>query len=114
MNVIENENTVFYDVDDTLVMHNVPYDDHDIVIVNPYDNGPNYLGIHQKHISLLKQHKGRGKFIVVWSAAGAKWAETVVKALGIESFVDLIITKPSAYVDDLTGNEILGTRIYLK
>lgn len=125
MIVNENENIVCYDVDDTLVMwdnqrFDTPYDENGVLdpkrrpFIDPYDNSTNYLAPNKKHIALLKKHKGRGCFVVVWSAAGVKWAESVIKELGLESYVDVVTTKPSKYVDDLPGNEILGTRIYLK
>ncbi len=119
---IDNENIVAYDIDDTIVMWTHLFDrQHSDIIegealpfLDPYDNSINYLHPHKKHIALMKKHKGRGKFIIVWSAAGVKWAESVIKTLGLEDYVDLITTKPNTYVDDLPGNEILGTRIYLK
>lgn len=122
MIVNEKENIVCYDVDDTLVMwddlfdrpHNNSMGAEAQPFVDPYDNSTNYLFPHRKHIGLLKKHAGRGCMVVVWSAAGVKWAESVIKALGLEQYVDVVTTKPSKYVDDLPGNEILGTRIYLK
>lgn len=122
MKKIKNENIVAYDVDDTLVMWDHLFDrPHDNglgeqaqAFIDPYDNSTNYLFPHKKHIALLRKHKGRGCYVRVWSAAGVEWAEAVIKQLGLEEFVDSVETKPSKYVDDLPGNEILGTRIYLK
>lgn len=124
MIINEKENIVCYDVDDTLVMwgsnFDSPYDDNGVIdpkrkaFIDPYDNSTNYLTPHKKHIGLLKKHKGRGCMVVVWSAAGVKWAESIIKELGLEEYVDVVTTKPSKYVDDLPGSEILGTRIYLK
>lgn len=115
MHVIEDENVVCFDVDDTLVMWNskcVPT--HKIDILCPYSNSFNFLKPHMAHIDLLKKYKGRGLTVVVWSAGGYKWAEAVVKALELEAFVDYVMTKPSKIVDDLMPNEIFTTRIYLK
>lgn len=124
MEVITHENIAAFDVDDTLVMwdsqferQDFPYDPElrtKVPITDPYDGSVNYLKPHRKHINLLKKYKGRGMLVVVWSAAGYKWAEAVVKALGIEEYVDYILTKPTKLIDDLTPNEVFGTRIYLK
>jgi hypothetical protein len=51
---------------------------------------------------------------MVWSAGGVQWAKTVVNTLGLADYVDLIITKPSKFVDDLPADQVLGQRIYLK
>ncbi len=114
MIVNKNENVVCYDVDETLVLW---FNDCDpskkISITCPYSGAPTLLKPHARHIDLLKKHHGRQNYVIVWSAAGTLWAEAVVKALGIEAYVDEIMTKPSKYVDDLPGNEILGPRIYL-
>lgn len=124
MNIIENENIVCYDTDDTLVKwpdnYTTPYapagtfEYNRKCFTDPYDNSSNYLIPHEKHIALLKKHKGRGQFVIVWSAAGVKWAESVVKTLNLESYVDLIMTKPTKLVDDLPVHEIFPVRIYLK
>lgn len=115
MIVIDNEQVVMYDCDDTLVMWFSGCDPSEkIEIICPYGGTETWLKPHKRHIELLKQHKARGNTIVVWSAAGYKWAEAVVKALELDVYVDFIMTKPNKYVDDLTADEILGTRIYLE
>jgi hypothetical protein len=122
MKKIENENIVAYDVDDTLVMwddlfdrpHANQYGEDAVAFFDPYDGSTNYLFPHYKHVNLLKKHKGRGCYVRVWSAAGVKWAESVIKTLGLEEYVDSVETKPSKYVDDLPSGEILGSRIYLR
>lgn len=117
MDVIANENVAVFDCDDTIVMWDSQFDRDDytkIPFVDPYDGSVNYLKPHRKHIALLKKYKGRGMTVIVWSAAGYKWAESIVKTLELEEFVDVIMTKPSKFIDDLTPNEVFGTRIYLK
>lgn len=116
MLVIENERIIASDVDDTLVLWSDNcYQPHDgaIRFVDPYDNSVVYLTPHQRHIDLLKKWKGRGYFIEVWSAAGVKWAETVVRTLKLQDTVDLVSTKREKYLDDLLAHEVLGMRVYL-
>lgn len=126
MEVIYNEQIVCFDCDDTLVLWPENHPNHfpnasfaqpspgSIPITDPYDNSVNYLIPHTKHISLLKKYKGRGNYIRVWSAAGVKWAEAVVKALAIEDYVDSVETKPLKLIDDLPVDRIFETRLYLK
>jgi FMN phosphatase YigB (HAD superfamily) len=111
MKFIDNELVVMFDCDDTLVMHN---DQGNLLIEDPY-NTYTFIDVerHERHIKLLKDFKGRGYTVVVWSAAGAKWAMKVVEALKLEDYVDLVISKPLKYVDDLPAEKILGSRIYL-
>lgn len=108
----ENEKTVFIDCDDTLVMH---YDEpRELWIPDPYTTGYSQrVRPHERHIKLLKDFKARGYTVVVWSAAGGPWARNVVEALELERHVDLIMSKPLKYVDDLPATEVMGIRIYL-
>ncbi len=116
MKVINIESTIFIDVDDTLVMwkeaETAKADDM-IKVQCPHYNTNQFLVPHKGHIKILKDRKARGSFIVVWSAGGFAWAEAVVKALGLEQYVDLVMTKPHAYIDDKQAEEIMGERIYL-
>lgn len=105
-----------FDVDQTLVSER--RDEHsaregDLEIMNPYTNDKCFVSPHKGHIDLLKEMFGRGRYVVVWSAAGGKWADAVVKKLNLEQYVHLVITKPLAYVDDKPVESWLNTRIYL-
>lgn len=115
MKVIRCETNANYDVDDTLVMweanHTQPGEGK-IAIVDPNDNQTVYLKPHKKHIKILKDLKSRGYYITVWSAGGYGWAEAVVKTLGIEEHVDVVMTKPIKFFDDLPLSE-LGSRVYI-
>lgn len=109
---IESEMLIYCDCDDTLVMHNVKGKKLDFI--DPYSKEIICLVPHKKQIKLLKDFKIRGYKIVVWSAAGALWAKEVVNKLELNDWVDLIISKPLKYIDDLPANEIMGSRVYLK
>lgn len=114
MKVIKNEQLVMIDCDDTLVMWGSENQDYRIVnITDPYDGKPVTLRAHAGHIKVLKDRKARGSFIVVWSAGGYMWAEAVVKALGLEEYVDIVSSKPFMYIDDREAADILGERLYL-
>ena len=115
MKKIDNEQVYMFDVDDTLVRWPSNFmlpDDGRVRIVDPNDGEVVYLYPIKRHIKLLTAMKGRGRLIVVWSGNGAAWAEAVIKALGLELSVDLIMTKPLGYVDDLSCESWMGPRIY--
>ena len=107
------EHVVAYDVDNTLVTQDDTLEI-GIEITNPYNGYIHTFRPHYRHIALLKAHSTRGKHVLVWSAAGALWAQAVVIALNLEDYVDSIETKPELLIDDLPVNEIFPSRIYLK
>lgn len=115
MQILESEFIVTCDVDETLIMHN---SSGIRALINPYSNEIVDFNAHTRHIDLIVQYRNRGYKVVVWSAAGYKWAQVVVEYLKKEfpKFdVDMVMTKPSKYIDDLeTATEILGQRVYLK
>ncbi len=115
MFVVENEKTAYWDVDDTLVMHHM--EDHPKAIEVVYDDGrkqiKHLLVPHQDHIDELKLLYRTGWEIIVWSAGGYKWAHSVVKALKLEEFVDVVMAKPSRYYDDLPPQEFMIAHNYI-
>jgi hypothetical protein len=110
MIIIENEHIAAFDIDQTLFMHD---ESSTCGIINPNSGSQIFGYANLKHIELMKQFKGRGMFVVVWSKSGTKWAEAVVKNLELTPYVDLIISKFDRYVDDLKAHQVLGERIYL-
>lgn len=114
MKVNYNECIFPFDVDKTLVSarrkHAIPGD---IAIINPYTLETVYVKPHFGHVDLLKEMKGRGRYVRVWSAAGVKWAEAVVNALKLDKYVDDVETKPLAYVDDKPVESWLNNKIFL-
>ena len=116
MKVFENEQVYFWDIDNTMISGRRRGSDHDfdeVKIYNPYTCEMVYTTPNFGHIDLMKEMKGRGRANVVWSAAGAQWAKAVIEALELQSYVDLIITKPLGYVDDQKASEFMSNHIYL-
>lgn len=115
--IVKNDMIVFCDVDDTLLMWNdVNWQgpgDNQIEITDPTDNSIVHLKPHVQHIALLKKYQAQGYTVIVWSAAGYRWADAAVKALKLEDVVTLVMSKPLKYVDDLTAKDILGNRVYI-
>lgn len=116
MQVLKNELVVFTDIDDTLVIWtDKPFEPSEgsVKIVDPYDQSPLYLVPHTRHIKLLADYKARGYTVIAWSANGYAYVETVIKTLGIESTIDIAMSKPGKYMDDLHAKDILGQRVYI-
>ena len=104
---------IFVDVDDTLVLWGKPWSPASITI--HCCGRMELLEPHKLHIDCLKRAKKNGNCIVVWSGAGAEWANDVIEALELRKFVDVILAKPIAYIDDQSGSDILpeAQRIFL-
>ena len=106
-----DNNTTFFDVDDTLVLHNVSSDPEKAIVIK--SNSISISAIpNTKLINKLKSLKNKGSTIVVWSGGGSDWAEEVVNALELNQYVDCILSKPTRYYDDLDCTEWMPTRKY--
>ena|SRR5271157_4505709 len=100
-----NENIVCFDVDDTLVMWEIPPGrEKDCVLFNSFGTAE-WLLPHGPHIKMMKQFKARGQKVIVWSQGGAQWAAEVIKSLKLEEFVDVVMTKPKWIIDDKAAAE---------
>lgn len=117
MQIIKNDMVVVIDCDDTLVMWNdVKYwkpGPEQVEILDPTDNTIIYLKLHKEHIKLARKYKNQGYTVIVWSAGGWRWAEAVARQLEMTDFVDICMSKPLKYVDDLPGDKVLGSRVYI-
>jgi hypothetical protein len=62
----------------------------------------------------MKKHKARGHKIVVWSAGGWEWAKSVVETLELTEIVDLVMSKPAWFYDDIPSSSFMPehNRIY--
>ena len=102
--------TVFFDVDDTLVMWDEKVKG-DTVAIN-CDGHLVHMVVNKGNLEELKRHGSRGIDVIVWSKGGVHWAQQVVRALKLERYVAAIMTKPFCYYDDLENP--LGERRHYK
>jgi hypothetical protein len=115
MQVIKNELSVFVDCDDTLVMWDNPTVDGVGKLGISFAGKTVFLTPHQYHIDLVKMYKQRGYHVTIWSANGWAHAEKVCKATKLEEFTDIVMCKPTKYMDDNPdAASILGPRVYCK
>jgi FMN phosphatase YigB (HAD superfamily) len=112
-------NTIYFDCDDTLVLHRDMVSSEVLEakgIPIPIHNFGFWVVPHLPHIEMLKDCKSKGQVVVVWSQGGSDWAEAVVDALGLRDHVDLCVCKPHWFVDDLMTFMFMpeSCRIYKK
>ncbi len=113
MKIIKNENVLVCDVDETLIVSTPSKDLKSRPIWDQVTQAFLNVQPHEPHVRLLREEKARGRFIIVWSRGGHAWAEAVVKGLGLLGTVDLIMSKPYAYVDDMPVERWLTERIFI-
>lgn len=106
--------TAFFDVDDTLLMWDMPeYALEDEIVEVTCRGLTSKRCINSYNLDLLHKMARSGHGIVVWSAGGSDWAEAAVIALGIEDIVDVVTGKASYYIDDLADPaKVLGKHGY--
>jgi hypothetical protein len=114
MRQIKNNRTIFCDVDGTLLEHTKD-DTLDYVAVPDAVNLGKYIKAvpNYNNIRILKEEHARGAFVVVWSKGGNQWAADVVVSLELSNYVDLIMDKPTAYIDDLPVEQWCRDRIFI-
>lgn len=101
MRVIKNDHIDCFDIDDTLILwKSAPQENSKTEMFGEIE-----ATIHKSHIDEIKRSKMVGRLVVVWSKGGYKYAERVVKQLGLTSYVDVVMSKPSRYFDDLDAND---------
>jgi hydroxymethylpyrimidine pyrophosphatase-like HAD family hydrolase len=104
MKLIENENVVFIDVDETLV-HHVPSSEwcpqqQTTPMKLNYYNMSFFVFPIKENIELLRAYKARGYTVFVWTNNGYRWGKEVINALDLNNYVDFVMTKPAKVVDD--------------
>jgi len=129
MIVVPCKQTVFCDVDDTLVLWSPTQEQLEkegidfecpgsfALIDDELVKSPPWIARlvpHKLHIEQLRKHKMRNHTIIVWSAGGWDWAEAVVRTLKLENVVDLVISKPTWVYDDLQPAEFMPKPQWMK
>jgi hypothetical protein len=115
MKILAKEQIVFFDIDSTLILENQPSSMHDIKVEDPLDSTHHvWVQPHTAMIRLLKEEYSRGSTVIVWSRGGYQWAANVIKALGLEEMVNMAMSKPMVYFDDMPIEKWLPYRVYLE
>jgi len=111
MYILPEGRVAYFDVDDTLVEWEESGEGDDRIAIQ-MGNYWSHKKVIRIHVEELIRQKKSGTHIVVWSAGGSKWAEACVKALKIEEYVDVILTKPDRIYDDKDPLEWMPNRRY--
>lgn len=110
--ILNYDRVLFVDVDDTLVTFEYkPEDISKCVLIGVGDFKKSALPL-LTNIDKLRNARVRGHGVVVWSQGGYEWASEVVRALNLEAYVDLIVSKPNWIYDDLPVEAWMGPRFY--
>jgi hydroxymethylpyrimidine pyrophosphatase-like HAD family hydrolase len=109
MKTINSDKVVCFDVDDTLISQDPEQKSKykTKAVIDCYGFKTDVCVI-DFNVEAIKRHKRQGQIIIVWSAAGHKWAESVVKSLGLTKYVDYAMSKPNWYYDDLHVEKWMG------
>jgi FMN phosphatase YigB (HAD superfamily) len=100
MITFKERKTVYFDCDDTLLEWKTCSEDEEGALRIENNGHAFYKKVISANVEALIDHSLAGHLVVVWSAGGSTWAETIIKALNIELYVDVILNKPDFYYDD--------------
>lgn len=110
---LKDAKIAYFDVDETLISWDrCDSDDIDSVEIVSKDGETFHKRMINENITKLIELKLVGHTIIVWSAGGGEWAARVVKALDIENYVDVCLTKPDYYYDDKDVTEWMPQRSF--
>lgn len=93
--------TLYVDCDDTLIEWTMPSEDQKETVQITCEGITDTYRYNSNNIEYLKQMARRGHRVVVWTQAGASWADAIVKALNLQQYVFACLTKPCYYMDDI-------------
>lgn len=116
MRTLEGDNNICVDVDDTLVSWAEadektgpqPHPDCKLIEIEHEGRSASYW-VYPFNVQSLKTHHQKGHNVIVWSGSGYEWARTVVKALGLSDYVDLVMSKPRWLLDDMLPERFMPT-----
>lgn len=105
MYVVPQGNTVYFDVDDTLIYWDDEKIDSSILdlarMIRIELNGQEIIRYSiEENVREIMLQKLSGCHVVVWSASGSQWAAAVIEALEMSEYVDVVVSKPTQYYDD--------------
>jgi hypothetical protein len=116
MRIIKSENIKPFDIDNTLILPIDPSKVSTGRIVDVYDAITKRfirMQVHEPNVRLLIEEAHRGAYIIVWSRSGYEWAANVIRALDLVPQVNLVLSKPLVYFDDMDVSQWLKDRVYL-
>ncbi len=115
MKIVKSERVTPFDVDCCLIYPNAEGNEDmpGVMIYDAVDQKYLHLKYNPNMVRLLREEHERGSYIIVWSRSGWKWAKNAVIALGLETYVDRVMSKPIVYFDDTEIQDWLKDRVYI-
>ena len=106
MKTVDNDLIVPCDVDCTLIDYKIDDKDPRLLIEVGLVPGKEIKVFPiLEHIQMLKNMKASQAYILIWSGSGYAWAKHIIDKLQLNDYVDLIMSKPSWYIDDTPAEE---------
>ena len=102
----------FWDIDDTLVRWTLRPEEQSLRF--ECRGKECYANPIKENVQELIRQSLKGSHTVVWSRGGTLWAEAAVKGLGLEKYVDVILSKPQNLYDDLDPEYWVPKRKHLE
>lgn len=114
MKINKNPRIWEFDVDDTIVLWDQSkYPDRAPIEIPSARKGHTALVIpHRKTVNLLVKLSKVGWYIRVHTGSGYKWGVKVIRALGLQDFVDEVSSKPLGRTDDKAPGDGLAYDVY--
>lgn len=113
MLIIKSNKIVMIDCDDTLIMWDKSkYKGKLEPVTIKINKFKSVVYKNQKNINLIIKLKKLGYTLIVWSLSGYEWAQKVTKAVGLENYVTICMSKPNYYVDDSEVKNWIGHRLW--
>ena len=107
MKIYNSPLSVWFDWDETLCAWKSPEkinpESHIQVLVFTGISHYNFI-LYKKVVDQLIRHKERGHFVVIHTQTNVDTVENIVKAVGLDKYIDVIINKPSWIYDDSPPN----------
>lgn len=106
--IFENEKTVFFDIDSTLVKPST----NGTLELSLYGN-PGMYKIFHKNVLQIKTHLARGWEVFVWSNNGPGWVQEVLRGLDIDITKVHVLNKPVKIFDDQEADIWMPRKVHL-
>ena len=103
MLLLDNDNLLVVDIDDTLLTWE-PDKSRKKTITIRFDKQIFTYHVMEENVEMLKLFRSRGAKIILWSQSGHKFVNKVAKALKLESYIDVACSKPKWTLDDLPAS----------
>ncbi len=112
MTTITNENIRPFDIDGCLIV-NTATSLKTVLVWDKVEDKHIRVGINEAMVRLLKEEHSRGSYVIAWSRSGYDWARAVILALNLDTYVSLVLSKPTVYFDNEPVQDWMKDRVFI-